>query len=41
MHKIPPRVKYRLTSKGQELVESLISLLQWGESGLKQKYIRN
>ncbi|MGB6530289.1 MAG: winged helix-turn-helix transcriptional regulator [Candidatus Nitrosopolaris sp.] len=26
---IPPRVEYRLTSKGQELVESVISLLQW------------
>ena len=28
-HEIPPRVEYRLTSKGQELVESVISLLQW------------
>jgi DNA-binding HxlR family transcriptional regulator len=26
---IPPRVGYRLTSKGQELVESIIGLLQW------------
>ena len=26
---IPPRVEYRLTTKGQELVESVISLLQW------------
>ena len=25
----PPRVEYRLTIKGQELVESLIDLLQW------------
>lgn len=28
-NEIPPRVEYRLTSKGQELVESLINLLQW------------
>jgi DNA-binding HxlR family transcriptional regulator len=26
---IPPRVEYRLTRKGQELVESVIDLLQW------------
>jgi DNA-binding HxlR family transcriptional regulator len=25
----PPRVEYRLTTKGQELVESIIDLLQW------------
>jgi DNA-binding HxlR family transcriptional regulator len=28
-HEIPPRVEYRLTTKGQELVVSVISLLQW------------
>ncbi len=28
-NEIPPRVEYRLTSKGQELVESIISLLEW------------
>src|SRR5690606_10822820 len=28
-NEIPPRVEYRLTQKGQELVESIISLLQW------------
>jgi DNA-binding HxlR family transcriptional regulator len=28
-NEIPPRVEYRLTSKGQELVESVINLLQW------------
>jgi DNA-binding HxlR family transcriptional regulator len=31
-NEIPPRVarvEYRLTSKGQELVESIVSLLQW------------
>jgi len=26
---IPPRVEYRLTNKGQELVESVVDLLQW------------
>jgi DNA-binding HxlR family transcriptional regulator len=25
----PPRVEYNLTYKGQELVESIINLLQW------------
>jgi DNA-binding HxlR family transcriptional regulator len=28
-NEIPPRVEYRLTSKGQELVESVVNLLQW------------
>jgi DNA-binding HxlR family transcriptional regulator len=28
-NEIPPRVEYNLTSKGQELVESVINLLQW------------
>ena len=28
-NEIPPRVEYRLTSKGQELVESVIGRLQW------------
>ena len=28
-NEIPPRVEYNLTDKGQELVESVISLLQW------------
>jgi DNA-binding HxlR family transcriptional regulator len=28
-NEIPPRVEYRLSSKGQELVESIINLLQW------------
>jgi DNA-binding HxlR family transcriptional regulator len=28
-NEIPPRVEYRLTVKGQELVESVINLLQW------------
>jgi DNA-binding HxlR family transcriptional regulator len=26
---IPPRVEYRLTNKGQELVESVVDLLEW------------
>ena len=28
-NEIPPRVEYQLTPKGQELVESVINLLQW------------
>ena len=28
-NEVPPRVEYRLTSKGQELIESIIGLLQW------------
>jgi DNA-binding HxlR family transcriptional regulator len=28
-NEIPPRVEYHLTAKGQELVESVIDLLQW------------
>jgi len=28
-NEIPPRVEYKLTAKGQELVESVINLLQW------------
>ena len=28
-NEIPPRVEYRLTMKGQELVESIITLMQW------------
>ena len=28
-NEIPPRVEYQLTAKGQELVESIIALLQW------------
>ncbi|MGA9149184.1 MAG: winged helix-turn-helix transcriptional regulator [Candidatus Nitrosopolaris sp.] len=28
-NEIPPRVEYKLTIKGQELVESLIDLLHW------------
>jgi DNA-binding HxlR family transcriptional regulator len=28
-NEIPPRVEYHLTPKGQELVGSIINLLQW------------
>jgi DNA-binding HxlR family transcriptional regulator len=28
-NEIPPRVEYKLTKKGQELVESILNLLQW------------
>ena len=28
-NEIPPRVEYTLTIKGQELVESVVSLVQW------------
>ena len=28
-NEIPPRVEYTLTSKGQELVESVVGILQW------------
>ncbi len=28
-NEIPPRVEYHLTTKGQELTESIIDLLQW------------
>jgi DNA-binding HxlR family transcriptional regulator len=28
-NEIPPRVEYRLTNKGQELVESMVYLFQW------------
>jgi DNA-binding HxlR family transcriptional regulator len=40
-NEIPPRVEYRLTDKGQELVESIIDLLQWMRkwSGLTRKQI--
>ena len=40
-NEIPPRVEYRLTSKGQELVELLINLLQWMRKWSKKECIRN
>lgn len=36
-NEIPPRVEYRLTSKGQELVESMIGLLQWMKKWSKSR----
>jgi DNA-binding HxlR family transcriptional regulator len=36
-NEIPPRVEYRLTNKGQELVESIIDLLQWMQKWSKSK----
>ena len=32
-NEIPPRVEYTLTAKGQELVESVVSILQWNRKG--------
>ncbi|HSA73187.1 MAG TPA: winged helix-turn-helix transcriptional regulator [Nitrososphaeraceae archaeon] len=37
---IPPRVEYRLSSKGQELVESVINLMQFRENkGAEDPYL--
>ena len=36
-NEIPPRVEYKLTRKGQELVESIINLLQWMRKWSKSK----
>jgi len=33
---VPPRVEYKLTQKGQELVESITDLLQWMQKWSKQ-----
>ena len=37
-NEIPPRVEYRLTDKGQELVESIIGLLQWMRKWSNQRH---
>ena len=37
-NEIPPRVEYTLTAKGQELVESVVSLLQWMRKWATRKY---
>jgi DNA-binding HxlR family transcriptional regulator len=34
-NEIPPRVEYRLTNKGQELVDSVIYLLNWMKKWVK------
>ena len=36
-NEIPPRVEYNLTPKGQELVESIIALLNWMRKWSKGK----
>ncbi len=36
-NEIPPRVEYKMTPKGQELVESVINLLQWMRKWSKLK----
>ncbi len=36
-NEIPPRVEYKMTPKGQELVESVINLLQWMRKWSKSK----
>ena len=33
---VPPRVEYRLTQKGQDLVESITNLLEWMRKWSKQ-----
>ena len=39
-HEIPPRVEYRLTSKGQEHVESVCIAIAMDEKMVKTKVIR-
>jgi HxlR-like helix-turn-helix protein len=39
-NEIPPRVEYNLTPKGQELVESVISFLQWMRKRSKVFFVR-
>ena len=34
---VPPRVEYKLTKKGQELIESITDLLQWMQKWSKSK----
>ena len=37
-NEIPPRVEYTLTTKGQELVESVVSILQWMRKWANRKH---
>jgi DNA-binding HxlR family transcriptional regulator len=37
-NEIPPRVEYTLTAKGQELGESVVSILQWMRKWATRKY---
>ena len=36
-NEIPPRVEYTLTTKGQELVESVVGMIQWMRKWAKVK----
>ena len=40
-NEIPPRVEYTLTNKGQELVESVASILQWMRKWSNRKHIKS
>ena len=40
-NEIPPRVEYTLTNKGQELVESVVGILQWMRKWSNRKHIRS
>jgi DNA-binding HxlR family transcriptional regulator len=40
-NEIPPRVEYTLTTKGQELVESVVGMLQWMRKWAKVKRSNN
>ena len=40
-NEIPPRVEYTLTAKGQELVESVVSILQWMRKWAKVRQATN
>jgi DNA-binding HxlR family transcriptional regulator len=37
-NEIPPRVEYTLTNKGQELVESVVNMLQWMRKWANRKH---
>ena len=37
-NEIPPRVEYTLTTKGQELVESVVNMLQWMRKWANRKH---
>ena len=37
-NEIPPRVEYTLTVKGQELVESVVNMLQWMRKWANRKH---
>jgi DNA-binding HxlR family transcriptional regulator len=37
-NEIPPRVEYTLTAKGQELIESVVGILQWMRKWASRKH---